>query len=119
MQEWHGILVDVSQKDKLIFKKLKILGQKKSSNDDWTLYRIGVPPKNIDEMIGQIQDNMLDGFYFHFYEDDELIVVFKKRIFRIKTDKSTWTGAIEYGMSLGIPERQLDFYPCREKDETY
>jgi hypothetical protein len=119
MDEWHGILVDLSQMDKSIFKNLNILGQKKSSNDEWTLYRVGVSSKTIDETISQIQDNMIAGFYFHFYRGDELIVVFKKRIFRIKPDKSTWIEAVKYGRSLGIPERQLDFYPCRAEDETY
>jgi hypothetical protein len=120
MQEWHGILVDVSQKDKSIFKNLKILGQKKSSNDEWVLLKVGVPDEKLDETINLLQKNMSPGeFYFHFYRDSCLIVVFRKKIFRIKPDKSTWTGAVEYGKSLGIPERQLDFYPCRVEDETY
>lgn len=119
MEEWHGILVDVSQKDKSIFKSLKILGKKKSSNNDWTLYRIGVPSKDINKVILQIQNNMLDNFYFHFYRDNELLVVFEKKIFRIKTDKSTWKKTVEYGKSISIPERQLDFYPCSVEDETY
>ena len=119
MEEYHGIIVDVSQKDKSIFNKLKILGSKISSNDDWTLYKIEVNSENVDETIKKLQDNLDDGFYFHLYRNDELIVVFKERIFNIKPDKSTWNEAIDYGKSLDIPERQLDFYPCKVEDETY
>jgi len=60
-----------------------------------------------------IQNNFLDGgWYAHFANSvsDEGVVVFKEKMFRMKkSDSSTWTGAIEYGRSIGIPEEQLDF----------
>jgi hypothetical protein len=118
MLEYHGIVVDVSQKDQSIFNKLKILGKKKTGG--WALYKIGVEPGKVEETIKLLRQNMVEEiFYFHFYKDDELIVVFNERIFRIKTDRSTWGEVVEYGRSLGIPEKQLDFYPCRTQDETY
>jgi len=119
MERYHGIIVDVSQKDESIFHNLKILGQKKTEDGEWTLYKIGVETDKIDEILKKLQENMVEGFYFHFYKNKELIVVFKKRIFKVKIDKSTWNKIIEYGKSLNIPEEQLDFYPCRIEDETY
>ena len=117
MEEYHGILVDVSQKNKSIFNNLKILGQKKAWG--WILYKIGVEPKKFDKTLKQLQENMVEGFYFHFYKNEELIVVFKEKIFKVKTDKSSWKDIIKYGKSLKIPEKQLDFYPCRVVDEKY
>lgn len=117
MEEYHGIIVDASQRDKSIFDKLKILGKQK--DEDWILYRIEVKHEDIEEIIKELQENMINGFYFHFYKGDKLIVVFKEKIFKIKTDKSTWNKVIEYGKSLGIPKEQLDFYPCKLKEETY
>jgi len=117
MEEYHGILVDMSQKDKSIFNNLKILGQRKAGG--WVLYKIGVDPKKINKTLEQLQENMVDGFYFHFYKDEELIVVFKEKIFKVSIDKSTWKEIIGYGKSLKIPEKQLDFYPCRIEDEKY
>jgi len=53
----------------------------------------------------KLQENMVKGkFYFHFYRDDELIVAFKERIFKVPTDKNTWKEMIEFGKSIGIPE---------------
>ncbi len=117
VEEYHGILVDVSQKDKTIFRKLNILSQKKDGS--WVLYKVGISPKQINKQIKQLQNNMVDGFYFHFYRENKLIVVFKKRIFKVKTDKSTWKDLIEYGKSLNIPEEQLDFFPCKISEENY
>jgi len=118
MEEYHGIIVDVSQKDKSIFNRLKILGQKE--DEGWILYKIGVKKEDIEQIIKQLQENMVEGtFYFHLYKDEEFIIVFKEKIFRIKIDKSTWKEVFEYGKTLNIPEEQLDFYPCNIKDETY
>jgi hypothetical protein len=118
MLEYHGIVVDVSQRDQSIFSRLKILGKKKTG--DWTLFKVGVEPGRIERTIKQLQENMVEEtFYFHFYKDNELIVVFNNRTFRTTTDESKWREVIEYGKSLGIPEKQLDFYPCRIEEETY
>jgi len=117
MKDYHGILVDVSQKDKSILNKLKILGQKKDGG--WILYKIECEPEKIEDIIKQLQKNMVDGFYFHFYRDNELIVIFKKRIFRITIEKSSWNEVIKYGKTLNIPKEQLDFFPCKIEDETY
>ena len=44
------------------------------------------------------------------YQSDEIKVIFKNKVFTIKfSDKSTWSEAISYGKSIGIPEEQLDF----------
>ena len=117
MENYHGIIVNVSQKDKSIFDRLKILGEKKLWS--WILYKVEIKPKELKKRIKELQENMTEGFYFHFYRNNELIVVFNKKVFYAKTDKSTWNEIIEYGKSLKIPEKQLDFFPCKEEDEKY
>ncbi|MEM5814333.1 MAG: hypothetical protein QXD77_00775 [Candidatus Aenigmatarchaeota archaeon] len=115
--EYHGIIVAESLKDKSILQKLNVIGRSKGR--DWTLCKISVPGKDLERTLEMLRANMADGFYFHFYGGDELIAVFKKRTFRVKTDKSTWKELLDYGKKLGIPEKQLDFSPCRFEDEIY
>lgn len=117
MDNYHGIIVDVSQEDKEIFNDLRVIGKKKAWG--WILYKISVESKEIDIVLKKLQENMKKGFYFHLYKDEELIVVFKNKIFRVKTDKSTWNEIIKYGKLLNIPEKQLDFFPCKIEDERY
>lgn len=120
MKNYHGIIVDASQNDKSIFNKFKILGKKKSSSEEWILYRIEVKPKELKKIIKLLQQNMLNKkFYFHFYRDKELFVIFKNKIFKITPSKSTWDDAIKYGKSIKIPSKQLDFFPCTVEEETY
>lgn len=106
-QMYRGTIVENSLRDKKVLDELKII--KKYQDEDWTLHDVIVS----GEKIGKIGENLADGpWYMDFWkeEGDEGTVVFKDKSFQIKSsDKSTWTEAIEYGKSKGIPEEQLDF----------
>jgi len=58
-------------------------------------------------------------YYAHFYRGNELLIVFKERVFAASTDKTTWSDAIEYGKQLKIRDKQLDFVPNRFENEDY
>ena len=117
---YHGILLDVEFKSKEFLENFKILGSEKSETNPWTMYKIEVPDKDIEKVIEMCQSNLVIGTYYcHFYRENEIIVVFKKKIFRVTTDKTTWKSVIEYGMSIGISPKQLDMKPVKFEDETY
>lgn len=116
--DYHGILVEESLKGKSFLDKLKIIGKKKGRT--FNLIKISVKENKITQLISDLQKNLKGvNYYAHFYRDNELIVVFPKKIFKITPQKSSWRETIFYGKSLGIPEEQLDFIPCRIEDETY
>jgi len=123
---YHGIIIDKSQNDKTIFSKLVIKGRKRILMGLVVLYRIEVEEREIDDVVTSLQKNMSTRFglkkqqyYAHFYRADELMIVFKDKIFRVKPDPSSWTEAVKYGLSIGIPPKQLDFIPNRFEDERY
>jgi len=121
MNEYHGIIVEESLTDKALLSRMKILGKRFYQKNDFTVLRVEINKDKIEEFIELVRKNLRTkpAFYAHFYRDDELIVVFPSKIFRIKPEKGTWKEAIEYGKSVGVPEEQLDFHPCRFEDETY
>lgn len=46
----------------------------------------------------------------HFWQDRDVIVVFRDKMFEVNfDDKETWKDAVAYGLSVGVPEEQLDF----------
>jgi hypothetical protein len=125
-KEYHGIIINLSQKDKSIFKTIEIIGKRKLLLGLLTLHKVKVLPDKIDKVISAFQRNMSDkiilkkqGFYFHFYRDNELIIVFKDKIFKASPDKLTWPDAIAHGRQLKIANSQLDFIPNRFEDEDY
>ena len=124
--EYHGIILSLSQRDKVIFRTLKIIGIKGLFLGLIRFYKVSVGGKQLSEVMNRLQANMNNrilfkkmNFYAHFYRDSELIIVYKDRVFNVGTEKSSWKEAIEYGKLLGIPANQLDFYPCNVADEYY
>jgi hypothetical protein len=112
---WHGILIDKAFTENFL-SSLIVIGKKKS--DGWVLPKIEVTEEDVEKSVQEIQKNMRDDFYSHLYsEDGNLIIIFKNKLFKIKSDTFTWNDAVEYGKPIGIPEEQLDFYPCRFEDE--
>ena len=113
---YHGIVVGGSL-GKETADRLKVIGKRRGA--DFLMLKVEVEDDSISKTVALVRKSLKSGYYAHFYGDGELIVVFQKRVFRIKPDKKTWKDAVAYGLSLGIPEKQLDFSPCRPEDETW
>jgi hypothetical protein len=125
-EEYHGILINRSQRDRSIFAELDVIGRKKFFLGLIVFYKIRVRAQDINTVIKRVQENMSSRFlikkqqyYAHFYRADELIIVFRDKVFRAATDKKTWKDAMAYGRSLRIADNQLDFVPNRFQDETF
>ncbi|MBP6856006.1 MAG: hypothetical protein KBC26_03520 [Candidatus Pacebacteria bacterium] len=104
---YKGVIVENSLADKNILNQLDI--QKTYVDDDWILHNVLIS----EDQIFQLAKCLTDGpWYIHFWQDenDDILVVFKDKTFRIKkSDTSTWSDAISHGKSIGISQEQLDF----------
>lgn len=120
MDEYHGIVIEQSLADRKLLEKSTILSKKEESGL-WILYKISFQKGMVDEMIKIAQAGLKSGkWYVHFYMKENLIIVFKQMVFLVSSsDKKTWEPAVHYGKSAGIPERQLNFRPCRIEEETW
>ena len=83
---YHGIILDLEFKDSTYPQKFKLFAKRKSSTSGWLLYGVEVGDQEIDKVILEVQENMKDDkpYYAHFYNDNDMIVVFKKNVFRVK-----------------------------------
>ncbi len=118
---YHGIILDKEFKDSQFVNTFRIFNKRKSSTDsDWILFGIEVEDQKLSETINAIQENLKEDkpFYAHLYNNEKLTIIFKKKIFYITTDVSTWNEFVDYGKSLGIPEEQLKVSPIRFEDEA-
>ena len=113
---YHGIIVDQEFEDKTFPQRFKTFAQKQSGS--WGIYGIEIEDADVNETVKAIQNNMRSdqAWYAHLYNDTELLVIFKQKVFRVKPHISTWKPIIEYGRKLNIPEVQLDFWPNRFQD---
>jgi len=117
--EYHGNILDTSFTNPQFVNEFKVFARRKSPTNPWTMHGVAVPEGKIEKVIARVQENLIPNtpYYAHFYRGDDLLVVFKEKVFKIRPDKSTWNDVIEYGRALGIPDEQLDFAPTTLEDE--
>ena len=105
--KYRGTIIESSLIDNTILDEVEVL--KKYSSGSWTLYDVLVP----GELLETIGSYLVDGpWYMHFWREgeDDVYVVFKKRLFKVKASKQeTWKEYKNYGISVGIPKKQLMF----------
>lgn len=102
-----GTIIENSLANKDILKTIHI--DKTWQAGTWILHSIQIDESSIKELSESLND---EPWYIHLWEQgkDKVTVIFKNKIFILSfSDKSTWTDAVNYGKSLGIPAEQLDF----------
>ena len=117
----HAIIIEESLVDKSVLKKHKIIRTKfLPEPTNWRLHIVELYG-SLNEAITEIQYSMVSDnpFYFHVYDDGKtLVVVFKNNYFSLDpNNKITWVDARVYGNRLGIPDKQLDFFPTKISEE--
>lgn len=108
---YTGTIVEESLKDNRLINELNILGVRVSlaekPENRWHLYKVSIDETQIGSLAQELKP---EKWYMHFWHNDHVIAVFPNKTFRfLYSDQSTWSEAIEYGKTLGIPEEQLDF----------
>jgi len=109
--KYKGTIVLESLSDDRILNEFEIIKLKITDEDNpsnrWHLITVLASKEQIEKLANYLKP---EKWYAHFWNGDDIIAVFPNKIFNFKhSDKFTWTEAIEYGKSLGIPEKQLDF----------
>lgn len=107
---YTGTVVLESLEDTNILDKVEIVSVTTTNDeneaDRWHMYTCQV---NRD-IIEQFASVMRPGWYCHFWNTKELIIVFRnKRFYCDRDDPASINPAIEYGTAQGIPGEQLDF----------
>ena len=108
---YTGTVVEESLTDQELLNRLKrvkySIVKMPNPNDDWHLYTVRVSAKEIGEISNSLKSRK---WYAHFWRGRNVIVAFKGKLFRFNyDDKEASKPAVDYGLSIGIPRRQLDF----------
>ena len=104
---YKGVVIKESLKNPGILSKFKTFKTETTENSEWHILWI----ETDEDGLTAIQDNITDNkWYANFAAGKTGLVIFKDKIFKMDTgDRKTWDAAINYGKSIGISEKQLDF----------
>jgi|SRR3989338_9108457 len=104
------MIVEESLEDNRVLNDFHIINVRITDENNhaerWHVYKVETTKEQLQNFAPVLKPE----WYAHFGCGDEMIVLFRDKMFAQKTnDKNTWQPAIEHGLSLGIPKSQLDF----------
>ena len=120
---YTGVIIEESLENKDILKEVKISETKVEEVVEehktpwikqWTLHTVEIPENQVAgvaEKISKALDSKHD-WYADFKNDTHHYIIFRDKVFYIdRKSKEQYDEAKHYGISLGIPEYQVDFAP--------
>lgn len=125
MKNYQGTIIEESLEEKSVLKKIKIISTKVEKVVDahktpwlaqWTLHKVEIPEKEAQAIAEEVSKSLDQGhsgsWYTDFKNDTHHYIIFHDKIFYIdRTSKEQYDEAKQHGISLGIPEYQVDFHP--------
>ncbi|MBI2645272.1 hypothetical protein HYW94_03825 [Candidatus Uhrbacteria bacterium] len=122
-KDFIGTIIEESLEKKDILKKIKItetIIKKVTKNyqtpwiSQWTLHTVEIPEYEAQIIAKELSvslDSQHD-WYADFKNDTHHYIIFRDKIFFVdRQSKNEYDEAKKYGLSLGIPEYQVDFHP--------
>ncbi len=123
--DYEGVIIEESLKDKTVLSGVEINDTKVETITpehktpwlkQWTLHTV-VLPEHLGDHIAEELSKSFDyshgsAWYADFKNDKTHYIIFEDKIFKIDRSKvEEYSKATEHGISLGIPEYQVDFAP--------
>ncbi len=107
---------DVLQKIKIIKTKIELVTEEHKTSwiKKWTLHTVEIPENDADSVAKELSKSLDSNhsWYADFKNDKIHYIIFYNRVFKInRKSKEQYDEARKYGISLGIPEYQVDFHP--------
>jgi len=124
-----GVIIEESLENKDILKKVKILETKIEEVTKkhktpwikkWTLHTVEISENEVDNIAEEISKSLDPDHNWYADFKNEIIhyIIFRNRVFKINREsKEQYEEATKYGISLGIPDYQIDFSPHIKKWE--
>ena len=123
MTNFNGVIIEESLENKDVLQKVKIIKTEVEEVTEehktpwikqWTLHTVEIPENQADE-IAEDLSNSLDSeheWYADFKNDKFHYIIFRNKVFKVDRSKpEQYHDVTKYGLSLGIPDYQLDFSP--------
>lgn len=131
MNNYNGTIIEESLANKDVLKKVKIISTKVEPITDehktpwlsqWTLHAVEIPENEAQSVAEEISKSLdyshNSSWYADYKNDAHHYIIFRDKIFYIdRKSKEQYDEAKRYGISLGIPEYQVDFHPEVEEWE--
>ena len=124
MQNYEGVIIEESLENKDVLGDVEIVSTEVEPVTDnhktpwvkqWTLHTVSITPDKVEEVANKISKSLdsKHNWYADFKTETDHYIIFRNKVFHItdRGSKAQYDEAKEHGISLGIPEYQVDFHP--------
>lgn len=124
---YRGVIIEESLEDTSVLRDVQILSTQVEQVTakhatpwlkQWTLHTVEVLENQADAIAKKLSAALETAhpWYADFKNDTTHFVIFRGKVFKIdRTSKEQYAAATRYGVSLGIPEYQVDFEPIAKE----
>ncbi|MDP2704372.1 MAG: hypothetical protein Q8P01_04080 [bacterium] len=121
MTNYKGVVIEESLEKKEVLQKVKILQTKVEEATErhqtpwvkeWTLHTVFVPEDKAKEIAEEVSKSLdlQHPWYADFKNDTHHYIIYRYKVFFVdRKSEEQYDEARKYGISLGIPEYQVDF----------
>jgi hypothetical protein len=120
--DYTGVIIEESLKHKSILDVVKVVATKVEPVTEahktpwlqqWTLHTVAIPADNAEDIAQSISESLDDHHWYADFKNDRAhYIIFPEKVFKIDRSKAEeYQAATDYGLTLGIPDYQLDFAP--------
>jgi len=120
---YQGVIIEESLGNKEVLNKVKIIKTKISPVVEkhktpwvkqWTMHTVEIIEENADEIAEQLREDLdkEHAWYVDFKNENYHFIIFRGKIFKVDLkDPILYKDAKLFGISIGIPDYQVDFAP--------
>ena len=126
---YKGVIIEESLENREVLKEVAILSTKIEPVTEkhktpwlkqWTLHTVETSENQADEIAEKISKSLDSehggSWYADFKNNDFHYIIFRDKVFKVERSwPEEYKRVVEYGLSLGIPDYQLDFSPDIEE----
>lgn len=121
---YKGVIIEESLGNKSVLSKVKIIetkiepitpAHKTPWLKQWTLHTVEIPEEGAEQIAQEISksfDSEHPDWYADYKNDKSHFIIYAGKVFKVDLQNPVlYKDAKEYGISIGIPEHQVDFAP--------
>ena len=120
---YEGVIIEESLGNKTVLQNMHIVSTKIEPIiaehktpwlKRWTLHTVEIPENNAEEIAYQLSRDLEKehNWYADFKNDKYHYIIYRSKVFKVDLQNPLlYKEAKQYGISLGIPEYQVDFAP--------
>lgn len=121
--DYHGVIIEESLDNKEVLDKVKIIKTKISPVVEkhrtpwvkqWTMHTFEIKEEDGDKIAEQLSRDLDKdhAWYADFKNENYHFIIYRGKIFKVDLKNPTaYQDAKKFGISLGIPDYQVDFAP--------